>query len=786
MPRSAIATGCIDFVLPPEGIARELARIAHHPYVRSAQEPAEPPGPEGDVWAAPLSRIYALLRGATSVDFTHYKATTIRRRIARRMAVHRLEKLDDYVALLERNTTEVEALYREVLINVTSFFRDPEMFKALKHKLLPDIVSRLSPESPIRIWVAGCATGEEAYSLAIAVLEFLRERNLNVPLQVFATDISEGALEKARAAVYLENIALDVSPQRLRQFFIKHEGGYQVNKNVRDLCVFARQNVAKDPPFSKMDLISCRNVLIYLDVPLQKRIIPMFHYALKERGVLLLGSSESIGSFSELFDIADKNHRIFTKRQTVNPQRFNFEPGTFVPGGADAAARPTKRSDEAVPPDLQKEADRLILSQYGPPGVIVNDDLDVVQFRGRTSPYLEPAPGKASLNLLKMLREGLLLEVRNALQKVRRTGDAVRKKAVPTKQSQGFHDVDFDVMPLPPISHGLHYLVLFRQTESPPAAPNERRGKGADARHIQQVQEELIATRQYLQSIIEEQGATNEELQSANEEILSSNEELQSINEELETAKEELQSTNEELTTVNEELQNRNLELSHINDDLNNLLASVNMAIVMLSSDLRIRRFTPAAGRILNIIPTDIGRPITDLRPVIHVPDLGELIGEVLDSVTGQSHDVSDKEGHTYSMSIRPYRTSDNRIDGAVLTLVDTEAIRRGFDPSRSYREFIQTAIDMIDDPMAVVDLDFQVRYANQPFRELFDGAGEHGRVFALDPNLRSVIEPIASGTDGGLHEVKLPDGKQKIAVHAHAFPAPGGTEMLVVRIAKA
>jgi two-component system CheB/CheR fusion protein len=314
----------------------------------------------------------------------------------------------------------------------------------------------------------------------------------------------------------------------------------------------------------------------------------------------------------------------------------------------------------------------------------------------------------------------------------------------------------------------------------------ERRGKSVELRQVQQVQDELIATRHYLQSIIEEQGATNEELQSANEEILSSNEELQSINEELETAKEELQSTNEELTTVNEELQNRNLELSRTNDDLNNLLASVNMAIVMLSSDLRIRRFTPAAGRILNIIPTDVGRPITDLRPVIHVPNLGELIAEVLDSVTGQSRDVSDNDGRTYSMSIRPYRTSDNRIDGAVLTLVDTEAIRRGFDPSRSYREFIQTAIDMVDDAMAVVDLDFQVRYANRPFRELFDGsAGEHGRGFPLDPSLRSVIELIAAGKDGGPHELKLPRDKKKVSVHVHAFPAPGGTEMLVVRMVK-
>jgi two-component system CheB/CheR fusion protein len=787
MPTSAIATGCVDFVLPPEGIAGELARIAKHPYVWSRQPAPAPSDPEGDVPAPAVARIYALLAAATTVDFTHYKPTTVRRRIARRMAVHRLEKLDEYAALLEQNAAEVEALYREVLINVTSFFRDPETFELLKHKFVPEIISRLPPESPIRIWVAGCATGEEAYSLAITVLECLRERKLNLPLQIFATDVSEGALEKARAAIYLKNIALDVSPQRLRQYFVRHDGGYQVSKSVRDLCVFARQNVAKDPPYSKLDLISCRNVLIYLDAALQKRIIPMFHYALKPKGVLLLGNSESTGAFSDMFAASDKKHRIFTKRNTVTAHRFQFEPATLVPSVTEAAVRPARRPEEAVALDLQKEADRLVLSQYGPSGVIINDDLEVVQFRGATSPYLEPAPGKASLNLLKMLREGLVVEVREAVQKVKRTGQPVRKTAVPTKDSQGLRNVDFEVMPLHGKWEGRHYVVLFRHTETPAAAPKERRGKSAELRQVQQVQQELAATRQYLESIIEEQGATNEELQSANEEILSNNEELQSINEELETAKEELQSTNEELTTVNEELQNRNLELSRTNDDLNNLLASVNMAIVMLSSDLRIRRFTPSAGRILNIIPTDIGRPITDLRPVVDVPDLGDLIGEVLDSVTGQNHDVSDKEGRTYSMSIRPYRTSDNRIDGAVLTLVDTEAIRRGFDPSGSFQEFIQTAIDMVDDPVAVVDLEFQVRYANQPFRELFDSATGDSGACALDPNLRSVIEPMATGADrGGVPEVKLPGGQQPVAIQTRAFPAPGGNKMLVVRLVRA
>ncbi len=786
MPRAAVATGCIDFVLPPDRIARELARIALHPYVRFGAGDAEPPRAEPH--SQPLSRIFALLRSASTVDFSLYKHTTIRRRLERRKALHKLESMDEYVAYLEENPAEVEALCRELLIKVTAFFRDPEVFTALKNKFLPEIVARLRPDMPIRVWVPGCATGEEAYSLAIVLLEYLRERNLNSPIQIFATDISDEALEKARAGVYVENISMDVSADRLRRFFVKHNGGYQVSQAVRDLCVFARQNVAKDPPFSKVDLISCRNLLIYLEAVLQKRIIPMFHHALKPHGLLVLGGSETIGAFEDLFEVADKGQRIFMKRHMISPPRFAFEPGNFAAGGDRGTARGSQPPEELHAPDLQREADRVILSQYGPPGVIVNDDFEVVQFRGRTSRYLEPSPGKASLNLLKMVRDGLLLEVRNAIQKVKRSGEPVHKKNVATKQADGFHDVDFDVLPLAATVQGRHYLVLFRNSEKPAAPGARERGRGAGDRRVEEVKQELIATRQYLQSIIEEQDATNEELQSANEEILSSNEELQSINEELETAKEELQSTNEELTTVNEELQNRNMELSQINDDLHNLLSSVNIAIVMLSSDLRVRRFTPVAGRILNLIPGDIGRPITDLRPSIHVPDLGEMIADVLETVVGKDRDVADKEGHWYSMSIRPYRTSDNRIDGAVLTLLDIESIQRGFDPSRSYRDFIQTAIDLVDDPMAVIDFEYQVRYANQPFRELFLPTGWDGGVFRLGGTMRSLIEPIAhgDGNDGRVHEVELPSGRRKLTVHAHAFPATGGREMLVVRLADA
>ncbi len=685
MPRAAVATGMVDFVLPAHRIAEELARIGNHPYVRKPDDILEQQTAEGRP-QEPLSRVFALLRSATGVDFGLYKHTTIRRRIGRRMAVHKIDNVDRYVQLLVSNPAEIEALYRELLIKVTGFFRDAEVFNFLKSDVLPRITSQTAQDSPIRVWIPGCATGEEAYSVAIVLLEHLSEKNLHSPVQIFATDVSEDAIEKARSGAYVENIALDVSAERLRRFFIKRDGGYQVNKNVRDLCVFARQNLAKDPPFSRLDLISCRNVLIYLEPVLQKRVIPMFHYALKPDGMLLLGSSETITPFADLFTLDDKKHKVYRKRMVAGGQRFDLDTGKFVHPGEGSGPPPPRPDEETSSFDLQKEADRIIVSRYGPAGVLINEDYEVIQFRGKTGPFLEPAPGKATLNLLKMLREGLLLEVRNTVQKAKRSGQPAHKDHVPAKDENGFREVTIDVIPLQPSARGKHFLVLFEHAKPEPAGPKSR-GKGAVAaeeRQVEQLKQELVATRQYLQSIIEEQEATNEELQSANEEILSSNEELQSINEELETAKEELQSTNEELTTVNEELQNRNAELSQTNDDLNNLLASVNIPIVMLGADLRIRRFTPMAGRVLRLIPTDLGRPITDLRATIQLPDLGSIIGDVISAVTPRETEVQDQDGHWYSLSIRPYRTSDNRIDGAVLALLDIDTIKRGLQRTES------------------------------------------------------------------------------------------------------
>ncbi len=791
MPRAAISRGCIDFVLPPEEIARELIRIGQHPYISgpdsdaAAAEPVKPIPPPSE-----LDRIFAMLRAATLVDFTLYKRSTIQRRISRRMTLHRLESLDAYLSLLQQNPSELQELYREILIKVTSFFRDPEVFKGLTAKVFPELVQRLRADTPLRIWIPGCATGEEVYSIAITLLEYLNQTGRHIPVQVFATDISDEAIDHARTGIYIENIASDVSPERLRRFFVKVEGGYQVNKMVRDLCIFARHDLIRDPPFSRLDLISCRNVLIYLDSPLQKRVLPMFHYALKHNGYLMLGSSETITAFSDLFHLEDKKHRFYIRRQVASPQRFEFESGPMaVRAEGVRTARGAAENQGSL--DVQREADRAVLARYAPAGVVINEDYEVVQYRGKTGPYLEPSPGRASLNVLKMAREGLLVELRSAVQRAKRTGEMVVRRNIATKDDRGFRDINFEVVPLRATPGGRHYLVLFEEAKpEPQATDSARKLQGAgDRRQTTQLKQELVATREYLQSIIDEQAATNEELQSANEEILSSNEELQSINEELETAKEELQATNEELTTVNEELQNRNAEVTQTNDDLNNLLAAMNVAIVMLGSDLRVRRFTPAAGRILSLIPSDLGRPIGDLRPRIDVPDLEDLIAKVVDTVAVQEREVVDKDGRWYSMAIRPYRTSDNRIEGAVLTLFDIDPLKRSLEEARLARGFTSAVVDTAADPLVVLDRQRCITQANPAFFELVRTAAQDLDGQRIDDVLRTgrelpaLLNEASRGTVVRDREFDFRNGSEKRTVLASARIMQDGQGLIVLSL---
>jgi len=686
MPASAIASGCVDLVLPPEDIGKELERIAHHPYVRGVPIEVEQ---VGETVEAQMAQIFAMLRRATRVDFSEYKPPTIGRRVARRMALHKIEKLRDYVALLQRNRNEVMALYQDLLINVTSFFRDAEAFESLKAVVYPELVKLRAHHgtTPIRIWVPGCSTGEEPYSHAISLLEFLGEERTELPIQIFGTDLSDSAIQRARAGLYKDTIQADVSPVRLRRFFHKVDSGYQISKTIRDLCIFSTQNVFSDPPFSRIDLVSCRNVMIYLSHSLQRRVIPIFHYALNPSGFLMIGNTEGLlGSGAELFDMADKKQKIYRKKSVPTPVTFGFSVHATEPQHEGAPLGQTTKVAEAAraPLDLQREADRLLLARYAPPSVAVNDQLEIIQIKGRTGPYLELPAGKASLNLLKMARPGLLFELQNAIEEARKSGvDAVRPN-IQVEGNGSTKATTIRVTPFrTPVQDKASFLVAFEaptgsdtstadETVASPLSEDERTGKD---KQIAQLKQELAATKEYLQSIIEALESANEELQSANEEIQSGNEELQSTNEELQTSKEELESANEELHTVNEEMQHRNDMLTQLNNDLNNLLNSVNLPMVMVGPDLSIRRYTPQAARVLGLTATDVGRPITRLKLKIEIANLEKMMLDVIAEVRAQQYRVKDSEGEWCDLRLTPYRTSDNRIDGVVLSVLSFEKL---------------------------------------------------------------------------------------------------------------
>ncbi|OLC67971.1 MAG: hypothetical protein AUH79_03800 [Betaproteobacteria bacterium 13_1_40CM_4_64_4] len=749
MPQSSMRSGCIDVVLPPEEIARELARIGQHPYVTAATRPADAVLPVTE--EASLRNILKLLRTSFGVDFSGYRDTTIRRRIMRRMVLHIKEDLGDYAQHLEKDGSELEALYQDILINVTSFFREPETFEALKNSVFPQILQNKPADAPIRIWVPGCSTGQEAYSLVMALLEFLEDKPGRPAIQMFATDLSEPLLQRAREGVYPENIEAEVTPERLRRFFTRHDNQYRVTKAVREMCLFAKQNVAADPPFSRVDLISCRNLLIYLAPPLQKRVIPTFHYALNPNGFLLLGASETIGAFSDLFAPVDREHRIYC-RKTSTARAYPHFASDSVRSGLLPGAR--NKEPQPAPVDWQREADRAVLGRYAPPGVLVNDGLDVLQFRGETGAYLKPAAGEASFNVLKMAREGLLLELRSAIAECRTSNAEVWRGGIRVRGESRTRRIDLRVVPVKaPGSSEQCFLVLFEDVAALSAGARVARwfrraaasaaGKTSsvpDPQDSKLLRRELATTRESLQSAIEDQDASNEELKSANEEILSANEELQSTNEELETAKEELQSVNEELTTTNEQLQNRNTELSRLNDDINNLLASANVPMVAVSADLRIRRYTPSAAKMFNVLPSDVGRPIGNLRHSIDIPDLEALIAEVVDTVQVREREVRDRERRHHLLRIHPFRTADNRIDGAVVVLLDIEQVTM---QAARLRQMV-ALIDHSSDAIIGRDRDSVITFWNHGAQDMYGWTATE----AVGKVSHELLQSSASGTD--------------------------------------
>ena len=731
MPLNAIATGCVDFALPLGALAAELVRMVRHPPLLPSPEDAR-----AEQAQATVREILQLVHRVTGVDLSEYKPPALLRRIGRRMLLRREEDPARYLDFLREHREEVEALQQDLLIHVTSFFRDPETFETLSQSVFPKLLEAHPPSQPLRLWVAGCATGEEVYSLVIALVEVIERKRLSVPVQVFGTDISESAIEKARAGIYPATIEATVSPERLRRFFAPRDGGYQVAKALRDVCVFARQNLIADPPFSRLDLISCRNVLIYLGAPLQQQVLSTFHFALQPQGVLLLGSSETVGAAAELFALQDRKHRIYSKKSAAGMRALALRAVDSVPGKLLHAVRLAPPPAERF--DAEREADQHILRAYGPPAVIINAHFDVVSFRGKTGPYVQPMPGAASLNLLRLVHEELSFELRSALSRARRSSKPVRKEGLQLEGVTPAQGINLEVRPLNPSAPAeqRQYLVIFEENPLPePARPARPRSR--PTRRFAEVQEELSATRRHLQAIIEEQQGSNEELRALNEESQSTNEELQSTNEELETAKEELQSTNEELITVNEELQTRNAELTQANDDLINLLASVNIAIVMLSRELRIRRFTPVAQDVFNLIPSDVGRPLGDLKPKLAFADLEEQIRRVIETLELYEREVQDASGRWFSVRIRPYRTADNRIDGAVLTLLDVNGLRRSYEEAQGARAFAEAIVETVRHPLVVLDAALNVRTANAAFYEAFGLSSDN----TLGQPLLSLVE---------------------------------------------
>jgi two-component system CheB/CheR fusion protein len=723
MPRNATSTGAIDFVLPPEEIAHELARLSRHPYVATpSQGQVREILPDGD---GELRAIFNQLLHVTKVDFSQYKTNTVRRRIGRRMIVNRSKSMAEYARHLKENRSEVQSLFRDLLISVTSFFRDPGTFTALT-ELISDRLSETTPTKPFRVWVPGCATGEEVYSHAISIQELIENLNLSTSFQIFGTDINEAALEKARAGLYSEAIKNDIAPERLSRFFVRDDGGFRISKALRENCIFARQDVTADSPFAHTDLISCRNVLIYMHSGLQKRVLPIFHYSLNSDGFLLLGSAETIGAAPDLFAVVDKEHHIYAPKAV--PARIHH----LLRQRALSTTEPSEQQDRLTGIDLAKKADRILQSQYSPAAVVVDQDLQIFQFRGPTSQYLDPSPGDASLNLLRMAGESLLYPLRHGIETASTSGTPVAQKGVKTERHGKIRKIDIDVVPIQGTLPGERYfLIVFQDSHTPevqlrtlPSVAVEELPADLDAR-TQELQKQLAETREYLRNLTEEYEAHSEELRAANEEVRSANEELQSTNEELSTTKEELQSANEELTTVNEELQNRNEQLNTVNNDLNNLLTAVSIAIVMVDSSLRVRRFNTAAQKLLELESVDIGRPITHPHGRLEVPQLGTLIRTVLETLNVVQSEVQDKTGHWYSVSIRPYRTADNRIEGAVIVYLDIDPLKRSLQAAEQARDFAEDMIETVREPLVVLDADLRIQRATSAFYETFQVSSE-------------------------------------------------------------
>jgi len=673
MPRSAIDAGLADLVAPAEQLPARLIDWLGQARGNKTKFPLE----EKDQGA--VEKVVILLRTKTGHDFSMYKRNTIYRRLERRMGLHQIDRIDRYVRYLQDNPQEVELLFKELLIGVTSFFRDPDSWQQLQKELLPVLVAARPEGGNIRAWSAGCSTGEEAYSLAIAFHETLEQLGAgrNFTVQIFATDLDPDAIDKARQGVYPLGIAADLTAERLKKFFIREENGYRVGKQIREMVTFAVQNLIMDPPFTRLDLLICRNLLIYLTSELQKKVLPLFHYSLSPGGVLFLGSAETVSAFPHLFQPLNLKARLFRRCESILPTEPVAFPPSFVPALPGLSKESTMPKAEI---NLQSLADHLLLQQFSPPAVLTNDSGDILYISGRTGRYLEPAAGKANWNIFAMAREGLRFDLGNAFQKAVRQQDAVVVRGLRpggNKDASQVVDITIQAVEKPEALRGMVMIIFNEVAAQPETQARRSSGKASTGNaRVLELEQELQRLGEALQSTREQMQSSQEELKSSNEELQSTNEELQSTNEELTTSREEMQSLNEELQTVNAEQQSKMDELSRVNNDMRNLLNATEIVTVFLDHELHVRRYTTGADKIFKLIPGDVGRPLSDVTSDLDYPGMYAEAQEVLRTLVFSEKQIATADRRWYLVRIMPYRTVEDVIAGLVITFTNITAAK--------------------------------------------------------------------------------------------------------------
>lgn len=787
MPTSAINAGHAEHVLTIEKMVEFILsdKLLHHIKNHKSKTPSR---------LNSITQILEQLRVATGLDFSLYKKSTIGRRIERRMVKHNIEEIDLYSRYLKENPAEINVLFKELLINVTNFFRDPEAFHVMEKVILPKLCKHKSNDYVFRVWVPACASGEEAYSIAILLCELMEKTKQQFQVQIYSTDLDDDAIATARAAIYPSSISLDVSPERLRNYFVKHDAGYRIKKEVREMVVFAIQNIIKDPPFTKLDLISCRNVMIYMESTLQNRLIPMFHYALKPDAVLFLSPSESIGNHTELFSPIDRKwkfyHAINTKTTT---QPMMNSP--FIWADKNKHPAPEEMMTKTKETNFADLSRKLLIQYFAPASIITNLKGDILYIHGETGQYLRPAPGHASLNIIEMARNGLEVELRNAINAMAK-GSVIFKTEIHYKINDEPANVSLCVRQLPAFDGNEGLLLVSFQDIEVIASKSKRKvaAKPADIARIEDLEHELSYTKENLYATIEEQQAANEEFKSTNEELQSTNEELQSVNEELETSKEELQSVNEELITVNSELQTKIEHLASTQNDMKNLHDNINIATIFLDTSMLIRRFTRDASKIYRLVASDVGRLLADIKSDLIDEDILTQAEHVLETLIPIEREVCTNKDDWYLLRIQPYRTLDNVIDGVVMTFTDITSRIKTEDLVKEARELAESIVNTIREPILVLNSKLKIISTNHAFCQLFhvtikDTVGH--KIYELGnhqwdiPALRKLLEtilPQEQVLNDYLVEHDFPGiGRRKILLNARCIVNKSGEPSLIL-----